>query len=60
MKGRLTLQQRLVLPVLLLGLIMLLSNILAVFSIHNVNAMQALLSISTWSVKQSWKVSVIQ
>ena len=38
MKGRLTLQQRLVLPVLLLGLIMLLSNILAVFSIHNVNA----------------------
>lgn len=38
MKGRLTLQQRLVLPVLLLGLIMLLSNLLAVFSIHNVNA----------------------
>ncbi len=38
MKGRLTLQQRLVLPVLLLGLITLLSNILAVFSIHNVNA----------------------
>lgn len=38
MKGKLTLQQRLVLPVLLLGLIMLLSNLLAVFSIHNVNA----------------------
>lgn len=38
MKGKLTLQQRLMLPVLLLGLIMLLSNILAVFSIHNVNA----------------------
>ena len=33
MKGRLTLQQRLILPVILLGLITLLSNILAVFSI---------------------------
>lgn len=38
MKGRLTLQQRLILPIVLLGLITLLSNILAVFSIHNVNA----------------------
>ena len=33
MKGRLTLQQRLILPIILLGLITLLSNILAVFSI---------------------------
>ncbi|MCI8513999.1 MAG: methyl-accepting chemotaxis protein [Lachnospiraceae bacterium] len=38
MKGKLTLQQRLILPIILLGLITLLSNILAVFSIHNVNA----------------------
>lgn len=38
MKSRLTLQQRLILPIVLLGLITLLSNILAVFGIHNVNA----------------------
>ena len=38
MKGRLTLQQRLALPIVLLGLIALLSNILAVFSINNVHA----------------------
>ena len=38
MKGRLTLQQRLILPIVLLGLIALLSNILAVFSINNVHA----------------------
>ncbi|MCI8505215.1 MAG: methyl-accepting chemotaxis protein [Lachnospiraceae bacterium] len=37
MKGKLTLQQRLLLPVLLLGMITLLSNILAVFGINNVN-----------------------
>lgn len=38
MKGRRTLQQRLILPIVLLGLITLLSNILAVFSINNVHA----------------------
>ena len=38
MKGKLTLQQRLILPVVLLGLIILLSNVLAVFSINNVHA----------------------
>ena len=38
MKNKLTLQQRLRLPIILLGLVTLLSNILAVFSIHNVNA----------------------
>ena len=38
MKSRMTLQQRLILPIVLLGLITLLSNILAVFSIHNVNS----------------------
>ena len=38
MKGRLTLQQRLILPIVLLGMITLLSNILAVFSINNVHA----------------------
>ena len=38
MKGRLTLQQRLILPIILLGLITLLSNLLAVFSINNVHA----------------------
>ncbi len=38
MKGRLTLQQRLILPIILLGLITLLSNLLVVFSINNVHA----------------------
>ncbi len=38
MKTKLTLQQRLVLPIVLLGLVTLLSNILAVFSINNVHA----------------------
>lgn len=38
MRGRLTLQQRLILPIVLLGLITLLSNVLAVFSINNVHA----------------------
>ncbi len=38
MKGKLTLQQRLVLPIILLGLVTLLSNLLAVFSINNVHA----------------------
>ncbi len=38
MKGKLTLQQRLILPIILLGLVMLLSNVLAAFSINNVNA----------------------
>ena len=38
MKGRLTLQQRLRLPIILLGLVTLLSNILAVFSINNVHS----------------------
>lgn len=37
MKGKFTLQQRLILPIILLGLVTLLSNILAVFSINNVN-----------------------
>lgn len=37
MKGKLTLQQRLILPIILLGLITLLSNLLAVFSLHNVH-----------------------
>ena len=38
MRGKLTLQQRLILPIVLLGLVALLSNILAVFSINNVHA----------------------
>ena len=38
MKGKLTLQQRLIVPIILLGLVTLLSNILAVFSINNVHA----------------------
>ncbi len=38
MKGKITLQQRLILPIILLGLVTLLSNILAEFSIHNVHA----------------------
>ena len=38
MKNKLTLQQRLIVPVALLGLIALLSNVLAAFSINNVNS----------------------
>ncbi len=38
MKGKLTLQQRLILPIVLLGLVTLLSNLLAVFSINNVHS----------------------
>lgn len=38
MKGKMTLQQRLILPIVLLGLVALLSNVLAVFSINNVHA----------------------
>ena len=38
MKKKLTIQQRLILPIILLGAVALLSNILSVFSINNVNA----------------------
>ncbi len=38
MKSRLSLQQRLIFPIALLGLVALLSNVLAVFSINNVNS----------------------
>ncbi len=38
MKNRLTLQQRLILPIVLLGLVTLLSNLLAVLGINNVNS----------------------
>lgn len=38
MRGKLTLQQRLIIPIVLLGLVAFLSNILAVFSINNVHA----------------------
>ena len=38
MKNRLSLQQRLIFPIVLLGLVAVLSNVLAVFSINNVNS----------------------
>lgn len=38
MNGKLSIQQRLILPIILLGVVALLSNALAIFSIHNVNA----------------------
>ncbi len=38
MKNKLTIQQRLILPIILLGAVALLSNALSVFSIRNVNA----------------------
>lgn len=38
MKGKLSFQRRLILPILLLGIVALISNALAVFSINNVNA----------------------
>lgn len=38
MKNRLTIQQRLILPIILLGIVALISNSLSVFGINNVNA----------------------
>lgn len=38
MNGKLSIQQRLILPIILLGIVALFSNALAIFSIHNVNA----------------------
>lgn len=38
MKNRLTIQQRLILPIVLLGIVALISNALSVFDINNVNA----------------------
>lgn len=38
MKNRLTIQQRLILPIIFLGMVALLSNALSVFDINNVNA----------------------
>ena len=38
MKKKLTIQQRLILPIILLGIVALVSNALSVFSINNVNA----------------------
>lgn len=38
MKNKLRIKHRLILPVILLGVVALISNILSVFSIHNVNA----------------------
>lgn len=38
MKSRLSIQKRLMIPVVLLGLVALISNVLSVFSIYNVNA----------------------
>lgn len=38
MKKKLTIQQRLILPIILLGVVALISNALSVFSINNVNA----------------------
>ena len=35
---KLTIQQRLILPIILLGVVALISNILAIFSINNVNS----------------------
>ncbi len=38
MKKKLTIQQRLILPIILLGAVALISNALSVFGINNVNA----------------------
>lgn len=38
MKNKLSIQQRLVLPIILLGVVALISNVLSVFSINNVNS----------------------
>ena len=34
MKSRLSIQQRLILPIILLGIVALISNVIAIFSIH--------------------------
>ena len=56
MKGKLTLQQRLALPILLLGLVALLSNLLAVFSINNVNANAGVI-VDDYMARPSWRRS---
>lgn len=38
MKSKLTIQQRLILPIILLGIVALVSNALSVFGINNVNS----------------------
>ncbi len=38
MKHKLSIQKRLILPIALLGIVALISNILSIFSLHNVNA----------------------
>ncbi|MDE7066573.1 MAG: MCP four helix bundle domain-containing protein, partial [Schaedlerella arabinosiphila] len=38
MKTKLSIQQRLILPIILLGVVALISNLLSVFSINNVNS----------------------
>lgn len=38
MKNKLSIQQRLILPIILLGAVALISNILSVFSVNNVNS----------------------
>ena len=38
MKKKLTIQQRLILPIILLGVVALISNVLSVFSINNVDS----------------------
>lgn len=38
LKDKLTIQQRLILPIILLGVVALISNVLAIFSLHNVNS----------------------
>ncbi len=58
MKSKMTLQQRLIFPIALLGVITLLSNILAVFGINNVHSNAGAISwTNTWSAKPSWRRS---
>ncbi len=57
MKNRLSLQQRLIFPIVLLGLVAVLSNVLAVFSINNVNSMREPLRMIIWPARRSWRKS---
>ena len=41
MMKNISLQKRLILPIVLLGVVALLSNVLSIFNIHNVNASAA-------------------
>ena len=51
LKDKLTIQQRLILPIILLGVVALISNVLAIFSLHNVNSNARHIVDTIWLVR---------